>query len=870
MSEALPATSDHGGTAIGATPVPLTPLLGRDREMAAVHAMLDAEDVRLVTLTGTGGIGKTRLAVEIAVMMTPDFAHGARFVSLASVRDAELVPATVARACGVRTRGGLPASAALIEALHDRHLLLILDNLEHLIEHVAPWIAELLVACPRLHLLATSRVPLRITGEQRYTLEPLALPERSADPTFAHIAQSSAVQLFVQRARSVDLAFDLDVTSAPAIGEICRRLDGLPLAIELAAARISLLTPADILARLSQPLALLTGFRRDAPERHQSLHRAIAWSHDLLSPEAQWLFRHLAVFLGGIALDAVEFVVASRSETSPGSTPLGLLEELVDHALLRQQAGAGGVSRFTMLDTMREFGMECLELASEDVRAREVHAQWSLRFSRQFLRELRQARYLPWLDRVEEELPNLRAATSWLIAQDRVEDAADLSSNINVARHIRGYSAETARVFDELLRHERLQRPTLARAKVLHGRAGALHLSAEHGRARQMFEEALTLFRHFGERDWVAWTHLMLGHLHRVNDELEMARSAYDEVLKLATATGSAWDMGAALMNLGVVAMVAGDLDRAAELQCEALEVSRALDDIWIMAFAHLYLGQIVLDRGDDERAGELLDTAQRLFSQVGAKLDAPKVHLVLAHLADKRGDVAAAQALLERGLVAAREIGETEYIARALMERGRLALRHLEPKAAGRHLQEALRLFWSMGQQSGMANCLSGLGELALHAKKPREAAVLAETADMLVVRTGNVRGFAPFAAEHAKLTSSIAEVVGRGVLGEVRAEIRSQDINAVMASAIAVADELAQAVERAGQVGLIETTGLSERELEVLRFLAEGLTNQEIADALFVSRRTVSSHVDHILTKLDARSRTAAVAFAIRSGLA
>jgi predicted ATPase len=394
-------------------------------------------DLRLLTLTGPGGIGKTRLALRVAEALAADFVDGVAFVPLAAVANASLVPTAVAQALGVREHGSRPINAQVMAGLRDRQLLLILDNVEHLLA-AASFVADLLTCCPTLSMLVTGRTPLNLSGEQRYPVPPLSLPDPTITATAADANQGEAVQLFVIRAQAAHPGFTLTDENTSAVVEICRRLDGLPLAIELAAARIPVLPPSILLARLEPRLSLLTGGPRDAPLRLRTMRDAIAWSYDLLSPDEQALFRRLAVFMGVCTLEAAAAVAGHGADVLEG------VSSLVGSSLLRQEDGPRGVPRYLMLETLREFGLEQLKATGEDAEIRQRHAAFFLAWSEQGYPN----HFGPFtgIDRrfqqIEDEQPNLRAALAFLAAVGDAEGVLRLAGQLAVFWQLRGQLRE--------------------------------------------------------------------------------------------------------------------------------------------------------------------------------------------------------------------------------------------------------------------------------------------------------------------------------------------------------------------------------------------------------------------------------------------
>ncbi len=483
LAESLPAVLDPPSTSL---PTPLTRLIAREQEMLAAHQLLRRADVRLLTLVGPGGTGKTRLGLEVAATLADHFPDGVVFVNLVPLRDPGLLIPTIADALGVREQGGRTALERLKEALRARHVLLVLDNFEQIIS-AAVLVAELLSACPGLKALVTSRELLRVRGEQAFPVSPLSVPDVRYATSGERVSQYAAVQLFIERALAVRPDFAVTNQNAAAVAELCQRLDGLPLAIELAAARSTLFAPEALLARLGSRLKLLTGGSRDLPARQQTLRNTIAWSYDLLTDAEQKLFRRLTAFVGGRSMPAVEAVCAAGGDLD--LDVVDGLSSLVDKSLLLHDV-ATGEPWFLMLETIWEYGLEQLERSGEAEATRRAHAGYYLQLVEQAEPHLWGAGQDQWLSRLEQEHDNLRAALAWYTTQDEgVEPALRMAGLLWRFWEMRGHWTEGQQWLEQAL-SRRLQASPSVRWVALHG-AGNLALArGEYARAMAYYEES--------------------------------------------------------------------------------------------------------------------------------------------------------------------------------------------------------------------------------------------------------------------------------------------------------------------------------------------------------------------------------------------
>jgi predicted ATPase/DNA-binding CsgD family transcriptional regulator/transcriptional regulator with XRE-family HTH domain len=598
-------------------PVPPTRLVGREQEVAAICARLRREEVRLLTLTGPGGVGKTRLALAVAAVVANDFPDGVTFVPLAPISDPSLVASTIITALGVREASGESLIARIKTVLRDKRLLLLLDNFEHVIE-AAPLVADLLGACPDVTVLVTSRVRLRVSGEREVPVSPLGLVELDSHRGVADVATSDAVRLFVARAEAVQPDFALTAENAVAVAEICRRLDGLPLAIELAAARVKVLPPAALLARLDHRLPLLIGGGRDVPDRQQTMRAAIAWSHDLLTPEERVLFRRLSVFAGGFSLEAAETVASEPGE--PGLDPLEGVASLLDKSLLRQEAGPGGEPRFVMLETVREFALERLAASGEEVAIRERHANWCLALAATVgLDSDVGGIQAGWLAHVDTELDNLRAALGWFEVAGEPINVLRLLPALNGYWSVRPYHAEVRRWLESALRAAP-DAPAAVRVEALHVAALTTSFLGDGSAALAYAEEALALARELGDPFALGRANYALGMALAFSGDAARAAMPYEEALSLLRQTGvTSWE-ALALAELGDTRLMTGDVAGAVPLLDEALSLHRRIEFPFGIALTLGERAHAARMQGDQVLAARLFAESIAVAAEIGSE----------------------------------------------------------------------------------------------------------------------------------------------------------------------------------------------------------------------------------------------------------
>jgi predicted ATPase/DNA-binding SARP family transcriptional activator len=638
-------------------PARLTSFVGREREIAEVTGLLARS--RLVTLTGTGGCGKTRLALEVAARVVDWFADGAWLVELAALTEGQLVVQAVASTLGLRQRSGRPLTEMLVEYVQPRHLLLLLDNCEHLISDCAALADLLLRACPRLHILATSREALGVAGETRWRVPSLHTPDPRTLPAGGELpsllADYDAVRLFVDRARLSEPGFTLTPQNAVAVVHVCYRLDGLPLAIELAAARVNVLPVEQIAARLDDVFQLLEGGSRTALPRQQTLQAMMDWSYDLLSEKEQRLLRRLGVFADGATLETVEAVCAGGSIDA--AEVLGLLASLVNKSLVIVEEH-GGEARYRLLEIIRQYATEKLRAAGEETEVRRRHLDWYLRLAERAEPESWGAAQRLWLERLELEHENLRAALAWGATDPQGAEAGlRLAAALWNFWWMRGYLGEGRRWLKQML-HRQEEAPLAARAKGLHASGVIAYALGDHATANQELEQSLTLYQSLGDRRGIALNLTYLGMLARHRGEYARASTLLEKSVTLFRGLGETWAMAVALNVLGDIAADQRDYGTARTFYEQGLRLLRHVQDTWGTAFTLVHLGRVAYHQGEHRHAVLLCREALTLLQELGVPRGTAACLETLAGIAAVRGQLDRATRLFGAAAALRRSLG--------------------------------------------------------------------------------------------------------------------------------------------------------------------------------------------------------------------
>ena len=698
---ARPAAMPQSDAAMGPAnvPIPAGPLIGRERELREVVDLFHRDGVRLVTLTGSGGVGKTRLAMGVATELKPAFRHDTAWVPLVEVDDWKLVPSVVARGLGLSLTGSREPPEAVTAWLRTRHLLLLLDNFEH-VAAAAAFISKLLEDCPHLKVLVTSRVPLRIRGEQEFPVAPLRVPGLASNESVYAIAANPAVDLFLRRAQAVKPEFVLSEANAAAVAAICRKLEGLPLAIELAAARIRVLPPAAMLNRLDYRLAFLTGGGPDLPLRQRTMRAAIAWSHALLSEPEQLLLRRLAVFAGSSDFQAIEAVCQPTTDLE--TSILDVIESLHQSSLVRLDDAAEDEPRFSMLETVREYAREQLDACRETELIRQRHAEYFLLLAESAAKEPHAPAQTAGLHVLGAHHDNLRAALTWCIETNATELGLRLGGSLWQFWYIRGYATEGRMHLAKLLQLPGAERTKRPRAGALLGAGQLAHSQGDYTSARTLLTESVALYRDVDDQYGVAAALLATGFCARVQEDDIAAQKLLHEALHLSRSIGYDFITAASLHHLGMVAVAQDDVLVAASLLEDSLERYRELGISRNIAQVYLTLADLNMGDGDRTRAYTCLQNALELMLEVGEKLGVPHALDSYAQLAFEEGRADRAARLAGAGAGLRESIGVLPW---PVVQRGRQEWLLRVRAALG---DEAFLRAWHEGESSPVEEAIA------------------------------------------------------------------------------------------------------------------------------------------------------------------
>jgi len=857
-------------------PIQLTPFIGREQELETIVHMLRRDDARLITLTGSGGAGKTRMGLQAAAELSDFLNDGVFFVNLAPISDSALVVPTIAETLDIQERADPFLLKRLKEILSKKQMLLLLDNFEQVID-AGVQVVDLLTSCPGLKLLVTSREVLHVQAEHEFPVPPLELPDPKHLPDLAEISHNAAIALFLQRAQAVKPDFQLTDGNARAIVEICVRLDGLPLAIELAAARMKLFPPQALLARLDQRLAILGGASRDLPARQQTLHNTIAWSYNLLNADEQRLFRWLSVFVDGCSLQAIESICAALSNGDEAAQVLDAVASLVDKSLLQQTEQGGEEPRFTMLETIREYGLERLTVNEEMEAAHQAHAEYYLALAEEAELELKGVHPGIWLEQLEREHENLRTALLWLLEQGKVAYNVEIALRMGAALEefwmIRGYLSE-GRTFLE--------------------------------RALTLYEGVATPFQANATRT--------VGRLALSQGDVDQGKVLCERQLALCRGLGDKPGTALALQRLGVVAWVKNNTTIAYALTEEALTLWRELDDKAYIAWVLSWLAYMASQQGNYSRGLALFEESQAICGQLENELSSADTLGMLADvLYYSQSDPEPIISLLEKSLAISRRMDDKVEIAYCLRLSGHLALNEGKVTEAHSLAEEALELFKETGHRQGSSLSLCLLAKVEANQENYQTARTLYEQSLAAASRgmddRGSVasclEGLAAVVAEQEELVwaarlwgaaEAQREAIGAPMppvegpayesnVAEARSKLGDKTFTAAWAEGRVMTPQQALDAQSSEVTSLSPSAmpssaspskptasypdGLTAREVEVLRLLAQGMTDAQIAEELVISPRTVNNHLTSIYQKIQVSSRSAATRYAIDHGL-
>jgi predicted ATPase/DNA-binding CsgD family transcriptional regulator/Tfp pilus assembly protein PilF len=834
----------------------------------AIGQLLQRESTRLVTLTGPGGIGKTRLALQVAAELPEHFPDGTWFVSLAPISDPDLVIPTISQTLGLQEARDISPLEHLKSALKEKQTLLLLDNFEQVVS-AATSVADLLTGCPRLKVLVTSREVLHLRAEHDYAVPPLMLPDPKHLPDLLSLSQYAAVALFIERAQAVKSEFQVTNSSAPAVAEICVRLDGLPLALELAAARIRLFPPQAL-------LTLLTSSTRDMPARQQTLRNTIAWSYDLLDASEQQLFRRLSVFVGGCTLEAAEAICnLGNASTGKGISLFDGVASLIDKSLLQQTEQGGEEPRLAMLETIRDYGQESLVASGEAEITQHAHATYHLTLAEEVEPKLTGAGMGSWLERLQREHENLRAALVWLVEHNEQEAALRLGGALLRFWLKCGHLSEGRTELARALAANERDVATLVRARALCA-AGRLAVEQKDiAQVEVLCGQSLVHFRALGDLQGIGTSLTWLGYAAWERCDYVAARSLLEEAVTLCREVDYQDTLTQALSYLSKVCLFQGEYDQARTLVEEALVLSRETGDSWNNAIALWNLAQVTSYQGDLAQTLALLEECLALCRQEGYKGMIAESLTLWGTTAIQQGDIAQARSRLEESLALYKEVGNQQNRDRGQSLFGMAYVLYMQGDfaAARSYLEESFAFYNAGNNKFFIALCLAGFTVLAAAQEEWTWAVRLSGAAEALCQA---IKGVLPLAA---RAMQEFAISAARAQLGEkpfaaAWAEGRTMRPEQALAAQATVPMPIGAPIEPSttppAQKTLAFPDGLTAREVDVLRLVAQGLTNEQVAEQLVISPRTVNTHLTSIFSKIGVSSHGAATRYAIEHHLA
>jgi predicted ATPase/DNA-binding CsgD family transcriptional regulator/DNA-binding XRE family transcriptional regulator len=875
----VPLDSSRAIMPLWTVPTFFTSLVGREQDVEEVCELLRQLEVRLLTLVGTGGVGKTRLALQVATEMRTFFADGVCFVPLAAVSDPFLVMPTIAEVLNIHQTRERPLFEQVKLSLRDRRILLILDNFEQ-VAVAALQVEELLATCSAMIVIITSRTILHLQAEQVYTVSPLALPPPGQLLESEALEQYGAVSLFLQRARSTMPSLQLTPTNLHAIAEICRHLDGLPLAIELAAARVRLLPPQALLSHLKRSLQVLSDGARTLPERQKTLHNSLKWSYELLSSEEQCLFRRLSVFSGGWTLDAAEAIwtVGQETEGSHLSAFEGVAA-LLDKSLLLQVEQEGEEPRLQMLVTVREYGQECLQASGEDKLIRYTHAMYYLELTEAAQPTRGSLQGGRWFARLSQEHDNLRAAMSWLLEREETEMALRLGGALREFWEESSSRQEGWQFLERALAGGE-EVAGAVRAKALNAAGSlAVHLGDPDylQRGAALCEQSLALFREIGDTKGMGDAVYRLAIIDYSRADWAVARSHFEECIELSSEAGDKDRVALSLNTLGAMALWQGEFVRGRTLLEESLAFFRELGNILGIRESLFWLAVALFWQGDLERAHILVEECLALNREMdlGRIFEALPL-AVLGEIKFSQSDTTTARLLFEQSCALFREVGNESQMAWVLSLLAKVSAAEGDLTVARALSEESLIRGKGMNGHLSfvdIAPALEGLAAVVAAQGEPTWAARLWGGAQ--AQREAYGLPLAPvYRADYDHAVAAARDQLGEQIFVAARAEGRTMTVDQVLfAREAATMPMPAPATHPAAPLAEKSPStypdGLAAREVEVLCLVAQGLTNAQIAEELVISLLTVKAQMRSLYKKLDISSRSAATRYAIEHHL-